>query len=217
MSLQEEDPEGAKEAWAEFFERHWTYLLGVCGRAHGASLGELGVQDLAADTLFRAYQKAHTFTPAAAGSPDYKRQRIRAWLGAIANRLFLLSWRRQPKIVYDEGPLLEVEDPKIPDDADCNPAEEPERMAILVRALATLTQREREILVASYEWYNDTQGCHRMPDSEVAALAAKYQTTAVNIRKIRSRAMEKVENYFKSGEESEAAGRNDARSQARLS
>jgi DNA-directed RNA polymerase specialized sigma24 family protein len=94
MSLKQEDPDTAQLAWAEFFERHWSYLLRVCLKCYGQSVGDLGAEDLVKDTFIRAYERAATFTPAA-GDLGLKRKRIRAWLGRIANRLFLSSWKSQ--------------------------------------------------------------------------------------------------------------------------
>lgn len=208
MGLKEDDLESAQLAWAEFFDRHWRYLLGVCRRSYGLSLGDLGVEDLVKDTFIRAYQKAATFTPAVAGGVDVRRQRVRAWLGRVANRLFLASWRQDCRVIaIDEltadGSEREVHEGADPEDHASNP-----RLELVRLALATLTPREREVLVASYAWYDSSQNCHRMPDAELAALAAKYQTTPVNIRKIRSRAKEKVEQYINSNRPER---RNDAK------
>lgn len=208
MGLKENDPESAQLAWAEFFERHWRYLLGVCRGSYGLSLGDLGVEDLVKDTFIRVYQKAATFTPAVTGGVDVRRQRVRAWLGKVANRLFLASWRQECRVISIDELIAEGIEPAVREGADPEDHPSNPRLELVRLALATLTPREHEVLVASYAWYDSTQGCHRMPDSELAALAAKYQTTPVNIRKIRSRAKEKMEQYINSNH---AERRNDAK------
>jgi len=206
IALKEDDPENAQLAWAEFFERHWRYLLGVCRKSYGLALGDLGVEDLVKDAFIRVYQKAATFNPAPNGATN-QRRRVRAWLGKIANRLFLVSWRQERRVISIDELIADGIEPAIQERSDPKVDASNPQLELVCLALTTLTEREREVLVASYAWYDSSQGCHRMPDSELAVLAAKYQTTTVNIRKIRSRAKEKVEEYINHTHEE---GRNDA-------
>ena len=63
MSMQEEDPEAARDAWAELYARHAAYLHAVCQRAYGDLLGgDKGVGDLVAETFHRAFHRARLFT-----------------------------------------------------------------------------------------------------------------------------------------------------------
>ena len=174
--------------------RHRAYLIGVCRRFQ-ATLGDLGVEDLAHDTLVRAFQKAHTFKPL--DNPDENRARahVRAWLGKIANNLFFSSLRRKPIIDFVDEPLSSAPEPPSHQDAGSNPNDSPRRR-LMREALRTLTPREREILLASYAWYEPGQDCHRMPSDELAALTQRFHTTAVNIRQIKTRALEKLTQYI---------------------
>jgi RNA polymerase sigma factor (sigma-70 family) len=194
MSMQAEDPSNAEEAWEEFFYRHRAYVLGVCRRFQNV-VGEAGAEDLAQETLIRVYRKAHTFKPLANGNPDHARARIRAWMGQIANRLFLSALRRT--LVVD--PIDELSDvPLLPPVQDGH-APGPllsERRRLIAQALRTLTERERDVLLASFAWYELDGGCHRMPSEELATLKERFQTTAVNIRQIRARAFDKVQRYI---------------------
>ncbi len=194
MSLQAEDPSTAEKAWEEFFSRHWDYMVGVCRRFQ-RTLGDLGVQDLAKDTLVRVFQKAHTFTPLKNADANRARARIRAWLGQIANRLFLSTMRRKPLIDFVDDPFLGVAEPTTEDNRGDSPGNS-SRTLLLRKALRTLSDREREVLLASYAWHEPGRGCQRMPSDELAALTARFQTTAVNIRQIRARAFDKVEQYI---------------------
>lgn len=193
MSLQGEDRASAEEAWKEFYFRHRSYLVGVCKRFQSA-LGDLGVEDLVQDTFVRVFKKAHTFKPLGDGS-DHARARVRAWLGRIANRLFLSSLRGQPKIEFVDDPYESIgnEPAAVANEPD---SDESEHLPVLREALRTLTEREREVLVASYSWYEPGDGCNRMPSDELAALCSRFQTTAANIRQIRSRAVGKLEKYL---------------------
>jgi RNA polymerase sigma factor (sigma-70 family) len=193
ISLQGEDPTVAEEAWEEFFFRHWEYLIGVCGRFR-LTLGDLGVEDLAQETLIRVYKKAHTYKPLETGAA-HSRARVRAWLGQIANRLFLSSLRVSPPIDFADEPFAGVAEKVTPENTDNEPNQS-SRLLLIREALRTLTEREREVLLASYAWYEPGVGCKRMPSDELAALTERFQTTAANIRQIRSRAFGKLEQYI---------------------
>jgi RNA polymerase sigma factor (sigma-70 family) len=194
MSLQAEDPATAEEAWEEFFRRHWQYVVGVCRRFRG-TLGDPGVEDLAQETLIRVFKKAYTFQPLANGDASRARARIRAWMGQIANRLFLSTLRRTPAVDFVDEPFSTAaataaqEDP--PPETEVSP-----RRQLLREALRTLSEREREVLLASYACYEPGAGCPRMPSDELAGLAERFQTTAVNIRQIRNRAFDKLQQYI---------------------
>jgi len=193
MSLEGEDRASAEEAWKEFYFRHQGYLLAVCQRFQG-TLGDLGIQDLVQDTFVRVFKKAHTFKPLGTGS-DRARARVRAWLGRIANRLFLSSLRGQPEIEFTDDPYESIADEPAPV-ANEPESDESEHRPLLREALRTLTEREREVLIASYAWYEPGDGCNRMPSDELSALCSRFQTTAANIRQIRSRAFGKLEKYL---------------------
>ena len=196
MSMQADDPSNAEEAWEEFFHRHSEYVLGVCRRFQNV-LGEAGAQDLAQETLIRVYRKAHTFKPLANGNPSDARARIRAWLGQIANRLFFSTLRRTPNLDPIEDGLLEVPEwPHLDGDGTSSSPLVAERLRLIREALGTLTERERDVLLASFAWYEPGGACRRMPSEELTTLTERYQTTAVNIRKIRERAFDKVRQYI---------------------
>lgn len=194
MSLEGEDRASAEEAWKEFYFRHQSYLLQVCKKRFQSALGDLGVEDLVQETFVRVFKKAHTFKPLGNGS-GHARARVRAWLGRIANRLFLSSLRGQPKIEFADDPFESIADEPAPMASEPE-SEESEHLPLLRDALRTLTEREREVLIASYAWYEQGAGCNRMPSDELSALCSRFQTTAANIRQIRSRAFGKLEQYL---------------------
>jgi len=194
MSLRPEDPTAAEDAWVEFFFRHREYVAGIC-RRFKATLGDLGVEDLAQDTLVRVFQKAHTFKPLSCGDANRERVRVRGWLGRIANNLFFSSLRGQLRISFVDNPRASVSEIEIQEDA-CPEATESDPLPFLREALGILTERERDILLASYAWYEPGVGCQRMPSEELKVLVDRYQTTTVNIRQIRARALDKVKMYL---------------------
>jgi len=183
MSLQSEDRGAAEEAWEEFVARHGRYLVGVCQRFR-SSLGD-GVEDLAQDVLIRVFNKAHTFRPLGGTDANRARARIRAWLGQIANRLFLTALRGQPKISPLDDTVMVLAETRVEQDQSDNSNDK--RRQLLREGLGTLTEREREVLIASYG--------QQMTSEEVKALAKRFNTTPVNLRQIRCRAFDKLEQY----------------------
>jgi len=196
MSLRSEDPTAAQDAWEEFFFRHREYVMGVCRRFQ-RTLGDLGVEDFTQNTLVRAFEKAYTFKPLGCKDTGQSRARIRGWLGQIANNLFFSSLRRQPKISFVDEPRAGVPETSTQDEA-CPESPNSNRCSLLRKALGTLSEREREVLLASFAWYEPGVGCQRMPSEELKVLMDRYDTTAVNIRQIRTRALDKLEQYIAS-------------------
>lgn len=191
MSLQGEDQASAEEAWKEFYVRHYGYLLKAC-MGYQNTLGDLGVEDLVHETFVRVFKKAHTYERREAGV-EHNHASVRAWLGRIANRLFLSSLRGQPLIDFADDPYVSVEATSPATESEPT---ESEYMPVLRGGLQTLSEREREVLTASYAWYESGTGFKRMPSEELATLCTRFQTTPANIRQIRSRALGKLQQYM---------------------
>jgi DNA-directed RNA polymerase sigma subunit (sigma70/sigma32) len=72
---------------------------------------------------------------------------------------------------------------------------------VIREALATLSERERHVLRVTADWYQPDRVHQRVSKSEMSALARQLQTTAVNIRQIRKRAIDKIRDYIRSHEQ----------------
>jgi RNA polymerase sigma factor (sigma-70 family) len=199
MSLRGEDPAAAEEAWAEFYNRHIGYVFAQCKRAYVTALGDLGVRDLTQDTFVRAYEKAGAFQTR--GSTDHEaiRRRVRGWLGKIANRLFLDAFRAPVECGLDEATSPSGESTVA--DVDCNDGRVSLRTKLIRKALATLTERERHVLRVTADWHRCDRMHQRVSKADMKVLADQLQTTAVNIRQIRKRAIDKIRDYIRSHEQ----------------
>src|SRR2546426_8695109 len=80
ITMREDDPLVANEAWAEFFRRHVEYLFRVSRRLTRGILDEAGARDLAQEPFIRAYEKPGTFNSDGITDPDRLQRRTRAWL-----------------------------------------------------------------------------------------------------------------------------------------
>src|SRR6266704_3570269 len=78
MTMREDDPLIANEAWAEFYRRHIVYMCEKCRDVCRGILAGSGSDDLAQLTFIRAYQRASTFKTGGISDPDRLRSRVRA-------------------------------------------------------------------------------------------------------------------------------------------
>ena len=88
-----QDPSGvvAREAFEELYNRHAGYLYASFEWVAPAVY--YGRDDLLQDTFIRAFEKAANYQPS--GLPRGRaEQRVRAWLGAIADNLIKENWPR---------------------------------------------------------------------------------------------------------------------------
>jgi RNA polymerase sigma factor (sigma-70 family) len=192
MSMRSEDPAQAEGAWAEFYERHVDYLYGVCStRLKRCGLREDDIMDLVQATFLKVFEKAGAFQPPPERrGPDDDRAWVRCWLGKIAHNLLMDSFRRSPKLVLVENKKLDIEKPVEEERRPPSP-----RLNLIREALRTLTPREREVMLVSYAFYEPGKQL-TIPEDDLKRLAADYGTTSVNLRQIRSRAMNKIKEFL---------------------
>lgn len=195
MTMAGDDPEVARAAWGQFYQRHVGYLYRVSLRAYGAILGgEAGVADLVADAFRLAYENADAFDSAGLTGTDRLRLRVRAWLGWIARRrvqTILRGRGRLPLRGLDLGQWQHI-------------AEGPRRYTApsargdLVReALQALSEREQLVLRVTFQWYQPDRDHQRLPNDVAAELARSLGTTPENLRQIRRRALRRVEDHVR--------------------
>lgn len=181
-----DDVRGAQR---ELYRRHLRYLYGVVHRRRDklVHLAGLSVDDVVQDTFQRAFDRAASFRAEPELEPDRQRRRTRAWLGRIAQNLLVDAFRRNKEV--SATPYLErLTAPGGPDDDA--PRSDPQ-LAILRDAMATLTDREQDVLRVT-ALYQKAEGANRLPNDVSAELAQRWNTTNDNLRAIRSRAMRKL-------------------------
>jgi RNA polymerase sigma-70 factor, ECF subfamily len=191
MTWKQDDPAVACEAWAEFYRRHAPYLFGVCYKAFGKTLKTRHrVSDLVTDVFKRVYEHAESFKPSGLKCREAMRKRVRAWLGTIARRMFLD--RLPPK---DAPPECQLDQDHWQNIAQPEAGEESggPLIAVVKAAMEKLTEREREVLRVTVHWYDPSSDYQRLPNEVAAELAKRLGTTPENLRKIRERALAKIE------------------------
>jgi RNA polymerase sigma factor (sigma-70 family) len=193
MTWKQDDPPVAREAWAELYRRHAPYIFGVCYKAFGKTLKTRDrVSDLVTDVFKRSYERAESFRPSGLKDPDAMRKRVRAWLGTIARRLFLdrLPPKDAPlaECQLDQHHWQDIAQPETAGDSGC-----PVAAVVKAAMQKVLTEREREVLLVTLQWYDPSSDHQRLPNDVAAELAKRLGTTPENLRKMRERALAKIE------------------------
>jgi RNA polymerase sigma factor (sigma-70 family) len=202
MSMGEDDPLGAEEAFAEFYHRHVGYVYHICKNFFGNRLGtEEDAKDLVQGIFLRVFEKAGTYKPGVSHQKDPAR-RVRAWMGTIAKRIFLSQVedsQMQPDLLedLDEKDLTSVFQPE----PDCDGSLPSPRIQRLIQVLAQLPEREVDVLRVWAMYYKPGEKHQRLPDEVSQRLAEKWNTTPENIRQIRKRACDQIREIMKGSEE----------------
>lgn len=193
MAMKDEDATSAELAFNEFYRRYKDYLYTVCKKAcsswsvYGSDLHEAVFQH----TILKVYERAETFIEVETLPDDKaKERRTKAWLGKIASNELEQILRKSDKNIDFTDNLPEV---SLTDSENKDDSIETIEHILLNRALASLKERERDILI-TYMRYDD--GNKKLPPEEIDRLCEHWQVLQDNLRQIKSRAMKKVKEYI---------------------
>lgn len=183
---------GARLEMQTFYARHVRYMYAVV-RKQCSSLGVTmaEAEDLVHDTFQRAFERAATFRPSVATTELEQHRWTRAWLGKIARNLLLELLRARPETLTSD----------MDGQAECQRDSEPpshhqRKLRAIGDALASLSEREQDVLRVTAMYYRSTAH-QRLPNDVSEELATRWQTTNENIRAIRSRALRRVAEFTK--------------------
>lgn len=210
--------DAAKEAWAEFHRRYFKDFRRFVCRIRG--LSPAGVDDLVQETMIQAYKAAHTFKPGDA-TDEALRVRTLAWLGIIARNIYNSTWRTKKDVTVNDFAEQDVEGNVILSERErrlnlgkisreIREAEDKvagfnrndksrasNQKQLLHNALETLTERERDILLATHDHYQRGQVQQRMPQQVIDEICERYNINSTHLRKLRGRADNKIKQYVK--------------------
>jgi RNA polymerase sigma factor (sigma-70 family) len=203
-----------KEAWAEFYHRYVGDLYKHLFRRRTVPMAS--VEDWVQETMIKAYWDAHNFQAEDTLDAEAARRRTLGWLGRIARNLYLSTLRQQSPV--DSLPQQDGEDDsqlstkgrrlspgelhhEIKDvegvvsgsgeDNHISPS-----LGLLHEALDSLSDVERDILIATFEYYQRGQKQQRLPHAVVEEICETYNISPDNLRQVRGRAIKKIEQYF---------------------
>lgn len=204
-------------AWDEFCQRYAKDFHKILCRVPGLSDDE--ADDLAQETMIRAYKRAETFKPHDHLPKEQVQHLTLGWLGSIARNMRYGEWRRKKNAPVSEiqsgavGSSLNPEiDKKIPPGElkdRIREAEEqigsesvasqeyvsPQRQ-LLRDALASLDERERDVYLTSHDYYDRDKKHPHLPRAVVNELCERHKIKPDYLRKLRERAHKKVLQYI---------------------
>ena len=174
------DKEKAKEAFGNIYSKYNAVLWWMCSKA----CGDRANADLVYDSTWKRIWNHPDY--------DFKRHGVEfvTWMARIAHNVWVDVKKKQ----------VQMADDAIDDLIQTEVGEEEEEvipsfnMMLIEGAMAELTEKERDIL-KTYIVY-DTDKMKHVPSEVLDDLKERYQTTSVNLRKIKSRALEKVRDYI---------------------
>lgn len=190
MTWRDTDPEEAREAWAEFYNRHIGYIYAVCERVCQGLLSPDAIKDTAVDTFVKLYEGAAArYEPGDALSPDDGRRRVLGWLGVVAENVTRdrLRGRR-------DGTASKNIDWECWKSVEELPSVVESKDTAVVRAAMqeVLTDRECHVLRVYFQYFDPDNPSARLPSDILQELAEQLNTTHVNLRKIKERAINKL-------------------------
>jgi RNA polymerase sigma factor (sigma-70 family) len=189
----------AFDAWEEFYARHGGYLYTFCKHTFTGRVGEHRIEDIVEDALVKAFHKAATFQNDANLDLESQRWLVRAWLGTICKRIVSDYFRGQPAVDFMDDEALEAREAR---DAWTGSGSEVDpvhaaRLRIIEDGLATLSDREQEVIRTTLMWSNlGAKG--KLPHKVMTDLTTALTITPDNVRKIRERGIAKLRAYVES-------------------
>jgi RNA polymerase sigma factor (sigma-70 family) len=193
MAMQDEEPEGARQAYAVFYLRHIKWLKWAVPRSNlGRLLPPGDEEDVVQDTFLRAYEKAGTFDSSVVA--ESKRRGCRAWLGRIATNI--IKDRLKIDISQKNSSIEEIKEKDLVESLWCSKFTRDSKVVRLVEeATENLTEREKDVLLEWQLWYKPGERNQRLPNDVSRDLANRWGTTTDHIRMIRYRAFKKIASH----------------------
>lgn len=193
IAMQEDEPKAAQQAFNEFHRRFkdyvWKVAVSLARDIHDPEIARDIFDDTFLD-VFNNYAKESYFDPARCTDIE---KGINAWLSGIARNHFrrmIEAVKKASHVSYidafPERPFFD------PDDADEEEKADPPPMVALKRALQTLSDREQDILLTSFQF--EEQG--RLPNEVKSSLCRAYGLSPDSLRQVKKRAKEKIEKYL---------------------
>ena len=177
------DRETAWEAFGKIYQKYkgvlWQLCIHVCGDGGNA------------DLVFEATWKKILNSP----TYDYTIHKVsfKVWMAVIAKRTWL-DIKKKAILGSDSEMTEPAVEPKDFEFVDESNDVANMNQKVLEDALHQLNEKEYDVLMMYIEY--DTDQKKHIPDSILAVLTKKYQTTAVNLRQIKCRALKKVKDYI---------------------
>jgi RNA polymerase sigma factor (sigma-70 family) len=189
FSYKGEDLKGAEKAFNELYLSYSKLVFSVVRDR----LIDIGMRDhqlrdaIMTNTFLKVYEKPLKFSFPEGAKNDSS---FKGWLLTIAHNEMCNLMSE----FFDKNQVLEAETQEVAfsDDEISDETYTSANSKLLTDALNSLPERDREILLALYTFYELGK---KTPSKTLDGLCVMYGTTRVNIRKIKQRSEEKIKEY----------------------
>lgn len=187
MSLKNEEEAEAQQAFNIFYKRYsnllWSLCYSVCKKIDIANVEEFA-KCIFNNTMVAIYEHP---------TYDTKKAKLSTWISKIAyhEALDLITEFKVNDSKKNDPLNKEIAD-SFKNKEGIVDIETPEK-EILNEALNLLKERDREILLTYFMYKEDHK---KIPEKVLLELSNKYNTTTVNIRQIRKRALDKIKSHI---------------------
>lgn len=180
----------------EFYSRYVSYVfkvaMGVCRNFRGS---EDLARDVTQETFIKAFAAVKKFK--LTEDPRSSASKIKAWLGKIANNVFLKLY---PQLVNTQFDIesLQLKEPSYEIFEDMfDPVEEIHlsEYAILFNDAMNLLKEIDKHIILTYAEENCLNSTQHLSDSAMKILCETYKTTSDNIRQRKHRAYKKIKTF----------------------
>lgn len=192
MAENEDDPDNAKLALEEFFERYKNFVTRLCyGILSNIVDGKDG-KDLCMEVFYQIFEKAGTFDLDKAVDKKDVKKSIELWISKIAKNM-AIDWRRNERKRRKKNEEYQPIYTELNRDKPSNwvPLND-QAAAAFEEVFDSLSPRDREIVIKSGLYFDLEKGSSDMPSHVIDHIADKFGTSPENIRKIRSRFKKRV-------------------------
>lgn len=192
-----DDTDLSSKAFEEFYNRFKDFVLLVCRKAcisfdHSSQLAD----DIFQQTFLKVLHKGYTFRKKTEGKESYTAE-IKAWLSRIAKNELIDFLRKNPdekslansnRLRIDEMEHLSSGQ-EISEDEPLPPTLQ---QHVLDKALASLSEEEKLVLMTYMLFYNPQTPNNHLPDEIIKNLTERLGVKSGSLRQIKSRALQKM-------------------------
>lgn len=199
LAYRKEDETAADEALAELFHRHHEKLVKIA-RRHFRTFQVFGgdptaqAEDIVSATWVKLIDKAATYELCDDSDTEASRKHFMAWFFTIMKHLILDEEDRHQRKGEARTLLRGVDMDAALEELDAPLGSDPEPLDIepLHPLLDTLSEKEMDVLrlIVLELGLNCLTG--RMPNGLMAGVAQQMDTTIINVRQLKSRAIKKI-------------------------
>lgn len=186
-----DSPVLGEKAFLEFYKRYKDIVWGACNSICDRLIETKGIEDLSQEVFTTVYERAETFKTSGCKNDEDIVKRIKSWLFSIALNQYR-DWIRQEdkKLTKEELAKFYLPRTELNHESLVKRSEESK---IFDEAWNELDPREQNILRTTYLYYDPNKDNNRLPSHIVEDLASYHGTNKPYIRKIRQRALTKLE------------------------